>query len=394
VADKQGVFRLKTLNNLLAMVIVMSVMGPGLTYGKQTSMRKEIERLSSLDPVERAAAVKGLGRIADPRAVEPLIHALRDEDPQVRKNAVTALKWTQDPRAVEPLIGVLKDEVQEVREGAVQALGRLRDPRAVDPLIGVLRDWPSMYSVGRSLKEIGEPAVEPLIAALTDDNSVVRAAAAKALGSIEDPRAVEPLILALGDEDPQVRKNAVTALRWIQDPRAVEPLIGSLKDEVREVREGAVQALGRLRDPRAVDPLIGVLRDWPSMYSVGRSLKEIGEPAVEPLIAALADDDSAVRAAAAEALGSIEDPRAVEPLILALGDEDPQARKNAATALRWFRDPRAVGPLIGALKDEDKGVQREAAWALSKTAGIDFGKNSLEWLEWWEKNKETFLKKK
>jgi HEAT repeat protein len=42
--------------------------------------------------------------------------------------------------------------------------------------------------------------VEPLIAALKDENSDVRQAAAKALGKIGDPRAVEPLIAALSDE--------------------------------------------------------------------------------------------------------------------------------------------------------------------------------------------------
>jgi HEAT repeat protein len=174
----------------------------------------------------------------------------------------------------------------------------------------------------------------------------------------------------------------------------VDPLIGALKDEDKDVRETAVQALGQFKDPRAAGPLVDALRDWPSMSSVGRSLKKIGKPAVEPLVAALADDNPAVRAAAAETLGSIGDRRAVEPLVLALKDEDPQARKNAVTALSWIQDPRAVEPLIAVLNDEDEGVQSEAAWALSKIAGKDFGKNFLEWQEWWDKNKETFLEAK
>ncbi len=65
---KQGVFRLKTLKNLLALLILMSVMGPGLTCAKQTDVRKEIERLRSSDPAERAAAAKILGNIGDRRA--------------------------------------------------------------------------------------------------------------------------------------------------------------------------------------------------------------------------------------------------------------------------------------------------------------------------------------
>ena len=271
------------------------------------------------------------------------IAALKDKDEYVRKAAAYALGKIKDPRAVEPLIAALKDHNSDVREAAAYALGKIKDPRAV----------------------------EPLIAALKDEDSDVRKAAAEALGEIKDPRAVEPLIAALKDESSSVRRAAAEALGKIGDPRAVEPLIAALKDKDSDVRYAAAKALGEIKDPRAVEPLIAVPKDYYSgvRYAVTEALVKIGAPAMEPLIAALKDKDSKdsdVRQAAAEALGEIKDPRAVEPLIAALGDESSGVRLAAAKSLGEIKDPRAVEPLSAALKDENKYVRRAAAHALDR----------------------------
>jgi HEAT repeat protein len=63
---------------------------------------------------------KALGEIKDPRAVEPLIAALKDKG--VCAAAAYALGEIKDPRAVEPLIAALKDESFSVRRAAAEAL--------------------------------------------------------------------------------------------------------------------------------------------------------------------------------------------------------------------------------------------------------------------------------
>ena len=54
--------------------------------------------------------------------------------------------------------------------------------------------------------------MDPLIVALGDKASYVRAMAAYALGNIGDKRAVDPLKRALKDRDSSVRKEAEEAL--------------------------------------------------------------------------------------------------------------------------------------------------------------------------------------
>ncbi|MDP3012079.1 MAG: HEAT repeat domain-containing protein, partial [Candidatus Hydromicrobium sp.] len=113
-----------------------------------------------------------------------------------------------------------------------------------------------------------------------------------------------------------------------------------------------------LAEKRDVKGLIKALLYHKKDYFVVRreaaeALSKIGLPAVEPLIAALKDNDWDVRKVAAEALGEIGDSLAVESLIAALKDKDRDVHYNAAVALGKIRDIRAVEPLIAALKDKN-----------------------------------------
>lgn len=77
---------------------------------------------------------------------------------------------------------------------------------------------------------------------------------AKALGEIGDARAVEPLIAALKDEDKTMRNVSVIALGRIGDAQAVQPLIAALEDTDKSLRSAAARALaimyksGKLND--------------------------------------------------------------------------------------------------------------------------------------------------
>src|SRR5258707_452058 len=107
--------------------------------------------------------------------------------------------------------------------------------------------------------EMGEKAVDNLIAALKHTSWQVRYYSAWALGQIGDKRAVEPLIVALHDENDTVQDWATSALGEIGDKRAVEPLIEALKHHGEKVRYNAATALGYIKDERAVEPLIAAL---------------------------------------------------------------------------------------------------------------------------------------
>lgn len=92
------------------------------------------------------AAASALGEIGDPRAVEPLIAALRDRDWGVRGEAAKALEkidpnWPKSEaakRQVPEFIAALRD--RNSREEAAKALGQIGDAKAVRALTSALRN--------------------------------------------------------------------------------------------------------------------------------------------------------------------------------------------------------------------------------------------------------------
>lgn len=142
-------------------------------YAKATEKRNR-----AMD--EEETAVTSLGEIGGPRAIESLISALCDSSRDFHytqhewctmQAAIAALKRA-GPAAVEPLIGILRDENPQVRDSAARALGSIDDPRAVESLINVLQNEPTRTPDARLAK--------------------VRCADTEAPGTIGDPRAVQP----------------------------------------------------------------------------------------------------------------------------------------------------------------------------------------------------------
>lgn len=247
-------------------------------------VRKQVERLYSLNPSERGKAAYELG--------------------EMREKAVAAVTF---------LVQMLSDftEFDELIGGPIESgsSGTLADGK-----VTYMRSSSTEYShstfpgskASDALVKIGKSAVEPLIASLNDEDPNIRKMAAKTLGNIGDPCAVDSLIISLKDENWDVRGDACYALGKIKNIRAVEPLVDVLKDEKPTVRAGAVWALGEIKDKRVL----------------------------ELLIVALKDKDKWVRSKTVEALGKIKDPRVVEYLLVGLNDEDSDVRWYVATALK------------------------------------------------------------
>jgi HEAT repeat protein len=220
---------------------------------------------------------------------------------------------------VESLIAALKDDDWLVRETAARALGRICDEKAVEPLIEAMEgNWPALWTVAEALGQHGDArAVHSLTAAIqaSNEDKYVRDVAVEALGLIGEP-IQESLVAVLRTQDQESRQRAIDALGQMRDARNLEPLIEALRHgEPYHVHHGAMEALIRLGET-AVDPLVEVLNS-PGTY------------------------DAFARQRAAAALGRIGDRRGVQTLIDALSDRASIVRKEAYKSLRMFRAPEA-----------------------------------------------------
>ncbi len=144
--------------------------------------------------------------------------------------------------------------------------------------------------------------------------------------------------------------------------------IAALKDEDWALREEAATLLGEFADPRAVGPLVEVLHDEDRAVrdAATAALRKIGQAAVPTLISVLQDPNGNVQEAAVSILKDLRDQRALEPLIECLASPNWVVRMHAAKGLGVLGDERAVKPLIPLLIDHVKAVRADATGALAR----------------------------
>jgi len=281
-----------------------------------------------------------------------------------------------------------------------------------DRLIEYLQFEETYEIAGNALKEIGQPAVEPLFTVLQDPLfspvrgngkpiwiiiqdpnlvslvhaqakycSLVRAQVTFILGEIGGHRAVEALIYVLrnprtrakapaqfaSDEEAVCRIVAAGALGEIGDSDAIESLFETaIQDPDSNVRVIAACALFKLGDPHALDALVESLQPnlmdlaWP-YRAVGVSvLGAIGDSKVIPLLIdhlAYWRDD--VQRAATEALAGMGEP-AFEAL-MALANSEEKLRIYAFYALGKMGNLRALPELERlAREDKNRAIRRAA----------------------------------
>ncbi len=151
----------------------------------------------------------------------------------------------------------------------------------------------------------------------------------------------DQLTSALQDPAWQTRVQAIRQLERSADQSSLASLLGALEDEHSAVRAAAAHALGT----------------YPALHEL---------LSTEPLVTALHDTSWHVRAEAALALGQYRELAPVDPLMKALEDDDEAVRAAAATTLGQLGERVPIGSLVRALYDPVWTVREAAAYALSE----------------------------
>ena len=151
--------------------------------------------------------------------------------------------------AIDPLIKALEDKEGTVRKFAATLLGKLGDPRAIEPLGMMLYDM--HHDVGsaaaESLAKFGAPAIDVLIKALSHPEMWIRIHSVSALSRIKDPRVASALLEMLNDPEREVKKQVILALGELKDARTLPALqeIASRRAD-RELHTLAKEAIENL----------------------------------------------------------------------------------------------------------------------------------------------------
>ena len=188
-------------------------------------------------------------------------------------------------------------------------------------------------------------------------------------------------VTALKTEDATARMKAANTLGFMRGSAAdaVPALVAALEDGYEPVRRNAIYALGAIGEP-AVEPLVDALAAEKEAFDMepilhicdaAHGLGAIGVSAVPALMTALEDEHENVRASAAYALAEIGPvaAEAVDGLITLLTDESEEVRRHATSALGMIKEPvsKTVPALVRVLADrEDTDLAFFAAQALTR----------------------------
>jgi len=193
----------------------------------------------------------------------------------------------------------------------------------------------------------GESMIENLLELLrSEDNAGLRNSAAEAVTRIGE-RAASPLISLADDDDADVRKFVIDAMGSINAMDFVQPLLAALRDEDVNVAAAAAEHLGNLGDARVVPELINAIVTNETELFRFNALAAIGKLAVPaPVpdeIKQLAGKEL-LRKAVYECLGSIADDSAVALLMEGMGVRQKSSRNAAILALYRIYSRSGAGP--------------------------------------------------
>lgn len=229
-----------------------------------------------------------------------------------------------------------------------------------------------------SLGRIGAPAASGLIRILDDaaNPDIVRRAAALALRKSRAPEALEPLARAVQSGREYAAGTAGFALGAF-GKEGLNELVVLLESKDLQVRRDAASGVAFSKAPGASDALLGILAYETDPELFGLAMYGLEFKKDTAALEGLLDHGSEkVRRAALMTLGRLGDARALD-LCLGLA-QDPigqdnrypvMVQLNAVEVLGSIGDPAATPVLIGLLSNEDLYLAGHAAAALATIGG-------------------------
>lgn len=304
-----------------------------------TPILTEIHRNQKYSSEVRNQALSTLAAVCDPSSTPIFVQGLKT--PQgvsltAAQGLVCTLEKQPDPSVFQSVLDAEEHaEDLMVREYLIRALGDTKNPRAL-PILERLANshHPTLAPPAvAALGSLGDRGALPILTELLrDSNHNVRVSAASSFSKFSDFTAPPELIAALFDPDAGMAVSATKAVTNSHDPKALDAVIAKLPDSM------AIYVLGKSHDARAFTPLLAVLQN-PANETNRRAaavtaLGDLGDlHAVDPLIAALNEDNFAITQNSVHALAALKDKRAIEPLQRTRARWSGGQRQNAQSVI-------------------------------------------------------------
>ena len=370
---------------LLVIVLIGWLVGQSVHYDRLAATIAHQVATPAAVQAERALIIKKkLARLFKDRPAQAKKQAIRTAQVFAADRSIVAVEehhLSMAEAASGALVEFLSDLELPVRAAAADALGRMGKPAARPLIDGALSspDKDVRTNATRALQAIGDVAVPEMMDAVAGGSPSQKIGCATAIGKLNSARAVDALIGSLSAKEEEVRMACRDALVVVGRSKtkgpnpALQPLIKALANADAFTRQHASEALGEIGDPQASPGLLKILDDPNRLVQLAATYavgKVKDRAAVPPLIAKLTTKDRVVREAAATSLGQLGDPAAVMPLVAALKDPVDKVREQAAASLGRIapKDAAALAAISAAAQSADEGTRGAAVFALGRIA--------------------------
>ncbi len=241
----------------------------------------------------RVAAVRALGLVGGPGAVDGLLELVRrpDTPPNVALEAVIALGDIGDGRAFDPLLDAMIHPWASMRAAVLAAAAKI-NPDGFLLVAGGLpvdADWSVRAELTGILATLPADTVRAGIIELTADKDMrVRGPALRALAKVGAPDLVRRLVDALDADDFVVRAVAAELLGEARPADGAAALAAAYtraeSDAAYAARAAAVAALGKYGTDEAKAVIRRALedKDWPVRWRAAEVLRSLGEAGATP----------------------------------------------------------------------------------------------------------------
>ncbi len=271
------------------------------------AVQTAVAGLQDMDPVIRRISAEILGNLSVPESTKALVERLSDDDSLVRAACLRALSQSRATSALLDIAASLSDPEADVRFEAVNSISALAGyplgvTTYITPLLEdqspkvsaraavcILRysNFDSYQARGRDERQdaLFKKAKEHLrqMAVFTDIEA--REHAIAALGDWGDVQAFEFLGNELKDRTlvPSIRKSILVSLQRIDSQRSLPYLIDSLANKNPIVLESSASLLEQIGDP-ALQPSLEALQDEEKVEGALLALERLPVPPEPPIL--------------------------------------------------------------------------------------------------------------
>lgn len=334
------------------------------------AMPELVDALDPQNPALTARAAEVLGALGDPRAVRHLDPLARHHDPAIADAARWALGALGSAPHFDLVVQWYEQSFGPRRDRAFDALAKSGDARALDIVLAELVDGTQMRqrAAEANLGRFGADAVAALEPMLSSTVIRERAAALRALGSVDHVQARDLLLNGLLDARSEIRAAAVHGMARRGDGDAHDRIKARWDSRYVDERQAVAEALGYFAQPDDLE-ILELLTSDGSMsvrISAAESLGRLGRPALKTLrLLARQGPDGATARAAAEALLRLDGRTDVDIALGLLASRHREVRSLAGDAIA-AEGTAGHRALVAAVAGEDDAVRGPAGTELRR----------------------------